>query len=94
MARFRRLLAAMVIAAVTAAGFGCGGEYLRDDDLYEDDPAFRIDEEAEIPDAHKYRRVLDVLAHYRRAVVEKDVGTLRRLASESYYENAGTTDTT
>lgn len=94
MARFRQVLAATIIAAVAVVGFGCAGDYLREDDLYEDDPAFQIDEKAEIPNTPEYRRVLDVLAHYRRAVVDKDIGTLRRLASESYYENAGTTDTT
>ncbi len=40
------------------------------------------------------RQVVDVLLQYRRAVIRKDVGALRRLVSEDYYDNGGTTDTT
>lgn len=94
MVTFRRVLAATMIAAVAVVSVGCGNDYLRDEELYEDDPGFRIAEEANIPDRTEYREILDVLAHYKHAVVSKDFGTLRRLTSEDYYENAGTIDTT
>ena len=40
------------------------------------------------------RQIIDSLYRYRQALVGKDFGTLNRLVSENYYDNAGTTDTT
>lgn len=73
---------------------GCGAKQLRSDDFYAEDPDFSIDEEAKIEDTTETREVLDVLWQYRQALVKKDFGTLNRLVSDDYYENAGTTGTT
>ncbi len=72
----------------------CGSGHLRSDDLYPDDRDFRIDAEAEIVDTTEAREVLNVLYQYRQALVSKDFGTLTRLVSDEYYDNAGTTQTT
>jgi hypothetical protein len=87
----------MVVCLVGLAAFGsvaCGGEYIRSENLYSNDPGFQVAEEAEIPDTTVNRQVIDVLVHYRNAVVQKDFGSLKRLISEEYYDNAGSTDTT
>ncbi|MFB6265078.1 MAG: hypothetical protein ABEL76_15875 [Bradymonadaceae bacterium] len=82
------------LAFVLVAGSACGSKYIKNDELYEDQPAFRIDKKAEIRDNTRNRKVLDVLARYRRALVEKDFGALKRLIAEDYYDNGGTTATT
>ena len=94
MALMQRLLVVFVVGLTAFSGVACGGEYIRSEELYAEDPGFEIDKEAEIPDTTANRQVLDVLAHYRQAVVKKDFGTLKRLISEYYYSNATTTDTT
>src|SRR5690554_6495624 len=94
MVSMRRLVMALVMMTGLLAGVGCGTDYIRDDQLYKDDPDFQIDEDSEIEDTLKNREVLDVLATYRKAVVSKDFGTLKRLVSAQYYDNAGTTSTT
>lgn len=94
MVSMRRLLVAFVISTGLLAGVGCGSDFIRDDQIYKDDPDFRIDEDSEIEDTLENREALDVLATYRKAVVAKDFGTLKRLISPNYYDNAGTTDTT
>ncbi len=91
--RIRHAVFAGLIVSLVAV-VGCGNDYLRTEDHYADEVGFVIDEEAEIPDTVDARQVVDVLVQYRRAVVRKDVGTLRRLVSERYYDNGGTTDTT
>lgn len=73
---------------------GCASGHLRSDDLYPDEPSFRIADDAEIEDTAENREILDMLYRYRQALVGKDFGTLNRLISTSYYENAGTTHTT
>ncbi len=73
---------------------GCGQNYLRSEAHYKEETGFRIDKEAEIRDTTEHRKVIDVLLQYRRAMVKKDVGTLKRLISERYYDNGATTDTT
>lgn len=90
----RRFLMALLLMTGLLAGVGCGTDYIRDDQMYKDDADFRIDEDAEIEDTVENREVLDVLATYRKAVVNKDFGTLKRLVSTQYYDNAGTTNTT
>ncbi len=50
--------------------------------------------EAEIADTPENREIVDLVNDYRRALEDKDLGTLRRLISSSYYENGGTTHTT
>ncbi|MGM0556513.1 MAG: hypothetical protein ACQEVA_09075 [Myxococcota bacterium] len=82
----------LTVAALSIAG--CGDQYIQDDEIYQNDPGFRIAEEAQIPDTTEARQALDVLARYRQAVVQKDFGALNRLISPDYYDNAGTTDTT
>lgn len=90
-----RQLVVMLIVALTALGsVACGSDYIRSENLYADDPGFTIDDETEIPDTTVNREVLDVLAHYRQAVISKDFGSLKRLVSKHYYDNGGTTDTT
>lgn len=86
-------LTAMFLVAVFLAG-GCASQVIKNNEIYEDQKGFRIAEDAEIPDNTKNRKVLDVVAAYQRAVATKDFGTLKRLVSEDYYENAGTTNTT
>lgn len=74
---------------------GCGAGYLKDDaEPYTEQDGFKIDEEAEIRDTAEARQVIDVFLQYRNAMAAKDVGTIKRLISEDYYDNAGTTDTT
>lgn len=90
----RKRLLMLLTVGVLSLGSGCGNEYLRTEDHYADEAGFAIDEEAEIPDNVGSRQVVDILLQYRRAIIRKDVGTLRRLISERYYDNGGTTDTT
>ena len=87
----RTLTALLALVFLLAS---CGSAYLRTEDHYENEVGFAIDEEAEIADTVENRKVSDVLVQYRRALVRKDVGTLQRLISERYYDNAATTDTT
>lgn len=94
MSSVQKLLILLLLSMVVLAGVGCGPSYIRADQLYVDDPNFQVDEESKIVDSTENREVLDVLAHYRRAVVNKDFGSLKRLISSNYYDNAGTTDTT
>lgn len=94
MVLMRRLVMILVLSTGVLAGIGCNSDYIRDDEIYSDDPDFRIDEDSEIEDSLENRQVLDVLANYRKAVVSKDFGSLKRLISEQYYDNAGTTNTT
>lgn len=91
---FRRLALVFLLVAVGFVSTACGDAYVQDDDLYADDPGFRIAEDAEIRDTTANREVLDILAQYRQAVVKKDFGALKRLVAAGYYDNAGTTDTT
>lgn len=90
--REARSFAAFVVAAMTLTA--CGSEFINDDTLYTDDMDFSIDGESRILDTVESREVLDVLAKYRVAIVKKDFGTLNRLVSADYYDNASTTDTT
>jgi hypothetical protein len=84
----------MMLTAGALSAAGCGDQFIRSDELYQDDPGFSIAEDVEIPDTTQSRQALDVLAQYRQAVVQKDFGALNRLVSNDYYDNAGTTDTT
>ena len=91
---FRRLTLVFLLVAVGFVSAACGDPYVKDEDLYADDPGFRIAEDSEIMDTTAHREILDVLAQYRKAVVKKDFGALKRLVAVGYYDNAGTTDTT
>ncbi len=86
----------LVVGLVVAVGFGsgCASRYIQQEDVKSEEGGFYIDDEAEIKDNDKNRQVIDVLQQYRRALVQKDIGALKRLVSEQYYDNAGTTDTT
>lgn len=86
-----RPIAALLVCIFTT---GCTQQYLRSERHYSEEVGFVIDKEAEIRDTTENRKVLDVLLQYRRAVVRKDVGSLKRLVSARYYDNAATTDTT
>ena len=92
--RRTRLLLLPLMVLLLGLQLACGPGLIRSEDLYADDQGFRIDEEAEISDTLEHRQVLDVLVQYRRALMRKDIGSLRRLIAEDYYENAGTTATT
>lgn len=94
MVRLRRLLILLVVGMTMLGSVGCGGEYIRSENIYANDPGFNIEEDSEIPDTTVNRELLDVLADYRQAVIRKDFGALKRLISADYYDNAGTTDTT
>lgn len=94
MSLLRTIVSITLLSLVGLSAAGCGDQFIRADELYQDDPGFTISEEAEIPDTTQARQALDVLAQYRQAVVNKDFGALNRLVSEDYYDNAGTTDTT
>ncbi|MBA2662130.1 MAG: hypothetical protein H0U74_07515 [Bradymonadaceae bacterium] len=89
-----RFLLGLTILLSIFATTACSPNHIRADDLYPDDPAFRVDDEARILDTLEARQVLDVLAQYRQALVRKDFGALNRLVSQDYYDNAGTTHTT
>lgn len=90
----RRFFPLMILLVFSATSIGCAGNFIRGDELYPDDPHFSIDEQAQIEDTTDARQLLDVLFQYRRALVSKDFGTLLRLVSDDYYDNAGTTHTT
>jgi hypothetical protein len=93
--RIRLTLATLLLlAAHLLVASGCVSQYIQSEELYADERGFRIDEDARIPDTTENRKILDVLAKYREALIQKDVGTIRRLVSEDYYDNAGSTDTT
>lgn len=90
-----RILTLIMLTCSLILTTACGPDYLQDDeDPYKDHKGFRIDQEAEIKDTVEHRQVMDVLLQYRQAMVNKDIGTIKRLVSENYYENAGTTNTT
>ncbi len=76
------LLGLLAIAVLAACGPG-----LIDDSAV-------VDPGAEIEDTEENRAVVDLIESYRRAVEDKDVGTLRRIISSDYYENGGTSHTT
>lgn len=84
----------LVLLVMVSFLMACGSAYLEADEHYPEERGFTIDEEAEIADTLEHRQVIDILLQYRNAVVRKDVGSLRRLVSEDYYDNGGTTDTT
>lgn len=85
-------LSAILVFVVSLSA--CGASYLQTKEHYEDQTGFAIAEDAKIADTTENRQVMDVLISYRNALVRKDVGTLRRLISQRYYDNGGTTDTT
>jgi hypothetical protein len=91
---WRRYFSAMLLVVVVGALTACGSPHLRSDDMYGDESGFFIDDEATILDTPEHRQVLDVLHNYQQALVTKDFGSLNRLISEGYYDNAGTTHTT
>ncbi len=84
----------LVVAVSLIFAMGCASSGLQSDDLYPDTPEFQISDDADIADTEDHRQVLEVLYEYRMALVTKDFGTLNRLVSEDYYDNAGTTHTT
>jgi len=84
----------VVLLLLTLSIAACGPSYIRTDSGYEDVRGFRIDPEAEIPDVEENREIVDLLLRYREAVINKDVGDLKRMIADDYYENAGTTVTT
>ncbi len=43
-----------------------------------------------IPDTRKNRAVIEVVERYRRAMINKDAGTLMALAHPAYFEHSGT----
>lgn len=65
---------------------GCGAAVIDDSSV--------VDEEAEIPDTEENRAIVALVETYRRAMEDKDIGTLRRIISSDYYENGGTSHTT
>lgn len=73
----------------------CGSSYLTTEELgLQDDRDFAIDEESKIEDSDEARKVVLVVADYRRALVRKDFGALRGMIDEQYYDNGATTSTT
>ena len=75
-------------ASLLAFGFGVGcGPALIDDSAV-------VSADAEIHDTPENREIVELVDNYRRALEDKDIGTLRRLISSDYYENAGTSHTT
>ena len=89
--RFALLLS---LGVTCVAMTGCASEFIRSDEFYVEDADFRIDEEVKIKDTVENREILDVMAKYRQALVKKDFGTLDRIISKDYYDNASTTNTT
>jgi hypothetical protein len=91
-------LVQIVRAGLIVCAFGlmaCGSGYLNTKDLgLEDDKEFFIDAESKIEDTEDARKVVRVMADYRRALVRKDFGAMRGLVSEDYYDNGATTSTT
>lgn len=86
----KKLLLMLVFAGFVSA---CGADYLRKESYPEVD-GFDIDQEAQIEDSAEHREVVAVLIEYRGALVNKDIGRLKRLIADDYYSNAGTTNTT
>ena len=92
--RVSRRCGVMAVAWAMCLVMGCASGFIEDDNFYEQDSEFQIDQEARIRDTLEHRQALDVLAKYRQALVRKDFGTLDRLIAEDYYDNSSTTNTT
>ncbi|MFU8802368.1 MAG: hypothetical protein ACNA8W_01030 [Bradymonadaceae bacterium] len=90
----RRYYGFILALLLTVGLSACVSPHLTSDSIFPEDNGFQIDEESQIMDSAEARQVLDVLYHYRQALIAKDFGTLNRLISEDYYDNAGTTHTT
>lgn len=80
-----RLLLTCLLVATGLCSVACGPALI-------DDSAV-VAADAEIPDTPENREIVELVDNYRRALEDKDVGTLRRLISSDYYENAGTSHT-
>jgi hypothetical protein len=83
-----RLSKTLLIAALVLAypAIGCGPGIIDDSPVVADD--------ADIPDTAEHRAIVELIEVYRRALEDKDVGSLRQIISSDYYENAGTSHTT
>jgi hypothetical protein len=81
-----RYVWAVAALLVSSALLACGPNVI------EDSPVVARD--AEIADTPEHREIVEVVERYRRALEDKDVGTLRQLISSDYYENGGTSHTT
>jgi hypothetical protein len=86
----------IAIGLVVAAGLvsGCASRYVQKEDFESAGSGFYIDDEADIEDTPQNREVLGLILQYRNALVKKDIGALKRLIADDYYDNSGTTDTT
>lgn len=78
----RKLILALPLLIATAA---CGGRYVE---------SAVLDPEAKIRRSNDAEAIIAVMEEYERALGALDIDSIRRLVSEDYYENAGTTDTT
>jgi len=78
----RRLLALLPLSLFAGA---CGNAYIQSP-IYDEELRVRRTADAEA--------ITTLMEEYARAVDALDVDAVRALVSESYYENAGTTDTT
>jgi hypothetical protein len=76
----------IVLAVSVALAPGCGPGTINDSRV--------VAREAEIADTPENRAIVQLVDSYRRALEDKDLGTLRNLISHSYYENGGTSHTT
>lgn len=90
----RRVFSVLSLLLVFSLLVGCGASQITSENFHAEDRDFVIDREATIQDTSEAREVLEVLAEYRRALIQKDFGTLNRIISQDYYSNAGTTHTT
>lgn len=88
------LIRIVLLLTLSTTLIGCASEFLRGEEFHSEDVDFLIDDEARIRDTQEHRAVLEVMAKYRQAIVKKDFGTLNRLVSAEYYDNASTTNTT
>ena len=89
-----KLFLKIFVLSMLLLSIGCGPEYLRTETNYAQASGFQIDKEAEIHNTDANREVVDLLLRYRNAMVSRNVGELKRMIGDGYYENAGTTDTT
>jgi len=87
--RTRRVSSAALVLAALALSLpttACGPSLI-------DNPTV-IATDAEIEDTNDNRAIVELIDEYRRAIEDKDFGTLRSLVSSDYYENGGTSHTT
>lgn len=86
-----RILISSVVLLVCSTFVACSASFVSTKDFGQP-YYFSVDEESRILRNEENLAILKVVQKYRDAISQKDIGTLRSMVSEEYYENASTTD--